>query len=76
MKAVALGGGRCFVIGEVGLTHDGSLGQAHAFVDAIAAGHRAARSITAYLVEQADNLPDIVLNFFPGFHYPFNFPAF
>ena len=31
-----LGRGRCLVIGEVGLTHDGSLGLAHAFVDAIA----------------------------------------
>ncbi|MGE0391958.1 MAG: N-acetylneuraminate synthase family protein [Vicinamibacterales bacterium] len=31
-----IGTGRCFVIGEVALTHDGSLGQAHAFVDAIA----------------------------------------
>jgi N,N'-diacetyllegionaminate synthase len=29
--------GRCYVIGEVALTHDGSLGLAHAFVDAIAA---------------------------------------
>jgi N-acetylneuraminate synthase len=33
----ALGSGRCFIIGEVALTHDGSLGVAHAFVDAIAA---------------------------------------
>jgi len=32
-----LGHGRCLVIGEVALTHDGSLGLAHAFVDAIAA---------------------------------------
>lgn len=32
-----LGTGRCLVIGEVALTHDGSLGLAHAFVDAIAA---------------------------------------
>lgn len=32
----ALGQGRCLVIGEVALTHDGSLGLAHAFVDAIA----------------------------------------
>jgi N-acetylneuraminate synthase len=32
-----IGTGRCFVMGEVALTHDGSLGQAHAFVDAIAA---------------------------------------
>jgi hypothetical protein len=31
-----LGHGRCLVIGEVALTHDGSLGLAHAFVDAIA----------------------------------------
>ncbi len=28
--------GRCLIIGEVSQTHDGSLGQAHAFVDAIA----------------------------------------
>jgi N-acetylneuraminate synthase len=32
----AIGQGRCLVIGEVALTHDGSLGLAHAFVDAIA----------------------------------------
>jgi N,N'-diacetyllegionaminate synthase len=32
----ALGQGRCLIIGEVALTHDGSLGLAHAFVDAIA----------------------------------------
>ncbi len=32
-----LGSGRCLVIGEVALSHDGSLGLAHAFVDAIAA---------------------------------------
>ena len=32
-----LGSGRCLIIGEVALTHDGSLGVAHAFVDAIAA---------------------------------------
>src|SRR5262245_47890145 len=28
----ALGTGRCLVIGEVALTHDGSLGLAHAFI--------------------------------------------
>jgi N,N'-diacetyllegionaminate synthase len=32
----SLGQGRCLVIGEVALSHDGSLGLAHAFVDAIA----------------------------------------
>jgi len=31
-----LGTGRCLVIGEVALSHDGSLGLAHRFVDAIA----------------------------------------
>jgi N-acetylneuraminate synthase len=31
-----LGHGRCLIIGEVALTHDGSLGLAHAFIDAIA----------------------------------------
>ncbi len=28
--------GRCLIVGEVGQAHDGSLGQAHAFIDAIA----------------------------------------
>ncbi len=32
-----LGAGRCLVIGEVAMSHDGSLGLAHAFIDAIAA---------------------------------------
>jgi N,N'-diacetyllegionaminate synthase len=32
----SLRAGRCLIIGEVALTHDGSLGLAHAFVDAIA----------------------------------------
>lgn len=31
-----LGDGRCLVIGDVALSHDGSLGLAHAFIDAIA----------------------------------------
>jgi N,N'-diacetyllegionaminate synthase len=31
-----LDGGRCFIIGEVAQAHDGSLGMAHAFIDAIA----------------------------------------
>jgi N-acetylneuraminate synthase len=31
-----LGSGQCFIIGEVALSHDGSLGQAHAYIDAIA----------------------------------------
>jgi len=31
-----IGGGRCFIIGEVAQSHDGSLGIAHAYIDAIA----------------------------------------
>jgi N-acetylneuraminate synthase len=31
-----LGEGRCLVIGEIGLAHDGSLGLAHRYIDAIA----------------------------------------
>ena len=30
------GGSPCFIIAEVGLAHDGSLGSAHAFIDAVA----------------------------------------
>src|SRR4051812_45843260 len=32
----AMGSGRCLIVGEVALSHDGSLGLAHAFIDAIA----------------------------------------
>ena len=38
MPLATLQPGRCFVIGEVGLAHDGSLGLAHAFVDEVARG--------------------------------------
>ena len=41
MTTAALAGlqpGRCFIIGEVGLAHDGSLGYAHAFIDEVARG--------------------------------------
>ena len=38
MSAVrGLGDGQCLIIGEVGLAHDGSLGLAHSYIDAIAA---------------------------------------
>jgi N,N'-diacetyllegionaminate synthase len=37
IPALSLGSGRCLVIGEVAMSHDGSLGLAHAFIDAIAA---------------------------------------
>jgi N-acetylneuraminate synthase len=35
-KALSLDPGRCLVIGEVAQAHDGSLGLAHAFIDAVA----------------------------------------
>src|SRR5712691_10365207 len=34
--SIALQRGRCLIIGEVGLAHDGSLGYAHAFIDEVA----------------------------------------
>lgn len=52
----ALGGGRCFVIGEVGLTHDGSLGLAHAFIDAIAAAGADAVKFQTHIAEAESTL--------------------
>jgi len=37
MSTHELSPARCLIIGEVGIAHDGSLGTAHAFIDAIAA---------------------------------------
>lgn len=49
--------GRCLIIGEVAQTHDGSLGQAHAFVDAIAnAGADAVKFQTH--IAAAESTPD------------------
>jgi len=31
-----IGGGKCFIVAEVGQNHDGSLGMAHSFIDAVA----------------------------------------
>lgn len=48
--------GECLVLGEVSLTHDGSLGQAHAFIDAIAnAGADAVKFQTH--IAQAESTP-------------------
>src|SRR3954463_1398766 len=46
-----LGNGRCLVIGGVALTHDGSLGLAHAFVDAIAAAGAHAVKFQTHIAE-------------------------
>lgn len=44
-----LGRGRCLVIGEVALSHDGSVGLAHAFVDAIASAGADAVKFQAHI---------------------------
>ena len=51
-----LGNGRCLLIGEVALTHDGSLGLAHAFVDAIAAAGADAVKFQTHIAE-AESTP-------------------
>lgn len=53
----ALGRGRCLIIGEVALSHDGSLGLAHAFIDALAdAGADAVKFQTH--IASAESTPD------------------
>jgi len=53
----SLGNGRCLVIGEVAMAHDGSLGLAHAYVDAIAdAGADAVKFQTH--IAAAESTPD------------------
>ena len=51
-----LGKGRCLLIGEVALTHDGSLGLAHKFVDAIAAAGADAVKFQTHIAE-AESTP-------------------
>lgn len=48
---VELQRGRCLIIGEVGLTHDGSLGLAHAFIDEIARGGADAVKFQTHIAE-------------------------
>lgn len=56
-SATASTEGRCLIIGEVAQTHDGSLGQAHAFIDAIAnAGADAVKFQTH--IAAAESSPD------------------
>ena len=49
--------GRCLIIGEVAQTHDGSLGQAHAFIDAIARAGADAIKFQTHIAE-AESTPD------------------
>ena len=50
-------GKRCFVIGEVAQAHDGSLGMAHAFIDAVAAAGVDAVKFQTHIAE-AESSPD------------------
>ena len=56
LALAGLGNGRCLIIGEVALTHDGSLGLAHAFVDAIAAAGADAVKFQTHIAE-AESTP-------------------
>jgi N-acetylneuraminate synthase len=51
-----LGRGRCLLIGEVAQTHDGSLGLAHAFIDAIASAGADAVKFQTHIAE-AESTP-------------------
>lgn len=51
------GSKRCFMIGEVAQAHDGSLGMAHVFIDAIAAGGADAVKFQTHIAE-AESSPD------------------
>ncbi len=50
-------GERCFIIGEVAQAHDGSLGTAHAFIDAIVAAGADAVKFQTHIAE-AESSPD------------------
>ena len=53
---VGLQAGRCLIIGEVGLAHDGSLGFAHAFVDEVARAGADAVKFQTHIAE-AESTP-------------------
>lgn len=44
-------GGSCYIVGEVALAHDGSLGTAHAFIDAIASAGADAVKFQTHIAE-------------------------
>ena len=56
MTLPTLQAGRCFVIGEVGLAHDGSLGYAHAFIDEVARAGADAVKFQTHIAE-AESTP-------------------
>ena len=55
-EPLGLQAGRCFIIGEVGLAHDGSLGFAHAFIDEVARAGADAVKFQTHIAE-AESTP-------------------
>lgn len=54
----ALSSGRCLVVGEVAMAHDGSLGMAHAFIDAVARSGADAVKFQTHLAEAEGTLSE------------------
>lgn len=52
-----IGEGRCFIVAEVAQAHDGSLGQAHAYIDAVAQAGADAVKFQCHIAE-AESTPD------------------
>lgn len=50
--------GSCFIIGEVGMAHDGSLGMAHAYVDAIAKAGANAVKFQTHISEEESTVAE------------------
>jgi N,N'-diacetyllegionaminate synthase len=53
-----IGGGRCFLIAEVAQAHDGSLGMAHAYIDAAAAAGVDAVKFQTHIAEAESTLDE------------------
>jgi N-acetylneuraminate synthase len=54
---VSIGQGKCFIIGEIAQSHDGSLGMAHAYVDAVANAGADAVKFQTHIAD-AESSPD------------------
>ena len=54
---IAVGGGRCYVVAEIAQSHDGSLGLAHSYVDAVARAGADAIKFQTHIAA-AESTPD------------------
>lgn len=71
-----VGGGRCFIIGEVGLAHEGSLQAAHAFVDVIAQAGADAVKFQCHLADHEPDAPMRAESFYRSRHEQWRRTAF